>query len=174
MDSQLTDITEEVSAIHDLMKGEKKFFDEELGNTIKSGFLEGIQKLVEAEEKKDFYDKETTAIIKHHFGELVKKISGLKIDLSPLTEMFSEITKQNERILNLILSVPKPETNDSKYQELLSLTLEIVRKNNEFMQKSLTKETPVIKLEKKKQVEFVVTERDELTQRLTKGLFIEK
>lgn len=162
----LQHVAEELENLSDAISLEKKYFDEELGNTIKAGFVEAINKLIESESGKQFYDKELGSALKN----LVGKIGSLKLDLSPLTNVFTQIMDQNQKILNAILSAPKPETNDSKYQEIILMQ----QKNYELLQKSLIKEAPVVKLEKKKQIEFVVTERDEFTQRLTRGLFIEK
>lgn len=159
------------SGVSKLVDGEagKKYFDEELGNLIKATIIEAVQTFSETESKKEYYDKGIGEIIKNALGEVIKKISSIKIDLSPIMQISADITDQNERILNAILNVPKPETNDEKYQELLLKYQELFA---EVMKKAF-KETPIIKIEKKK-FEFTVTKRDELHNKIQEVVAIEK
>lgn len=91
---------------------------------------ETADKLIENDSKKVFYDKESGKTISTALAEIGKSLALLKqtpIDLSPL---ISELVKQNKAILEILNR--KPETNDSKYQELLKMTLSVIAKNKEI------------------------------------------
>jgi hypothetical protein len=149
---------------------EKEFYDKTIGEILKNA-LEGIsEKISDTESKKEYYDKAIGEILKTAFSELIKKISGIKIDFSPLVQLSADINEQNKKILDAILNAPKPETNDAKYQELILKYHQLL---SELM-KLMSKETPVVKIDKKRTLEFIVTERDSLTGKFTKGIAVEK
>lgn len=170
----IDDVVYELTSISDSLKTDRKYYDEELGNSIKAAVVEAVKEVIEAEAKLQFYDPEISGIIKNAIGEVAKKISAIKIDLSPIAKVLSDITDQYQEILKSVLNIPKPEANDLKYQEIINAISEMNKNQIELFQKMIVRESPVIKLEKKKQWDFYVSERDSMSQRISQVTAIEK
>jgi hypothetical protein len=121
----LEHIAEELGNVADALSVEKKYYDEGLGQMIQTSLSSLIEKIPDG-----YYDKTLGETIKGALTEAVVNISKLGrpiIDTAPLAKMFSGIMEQNNGILNAILNIPKPETS----KELI----ELIKKNNDFMQR---------------------------------------
>jgi hypothetical protein len=131
---------------------------------------DNLEKLVDKPEAPTpvFYDKDLGSAI---VTGITKLVAGMRqtIDLSPL---IAEIAKQNKAILDLMGRKPEKQ-DDSRYHELLKLTLAAIAKNNEFMQALLSRPqqaaaAPIVNLSKATEWEFY-TEKDKYGNFKTKA-----
>jgi hypothetical protein len=148
-------ISDEIAKIPDALSKlapdpDKKYYDENLGDVIKESVLSVLGKVSEVEAGKNYYYTEVVELVKDALVQVISKIGNPKIDLSPIMKMASDINADNKKILDAILNQPKPETNDSKYQELLMT----MQRTNELLIAVLAKkEAPVIDITPRKDVE---------------------
>jgi hypothetical protein len=92
---------------------------------------------------KSFYDEKLGQEICAAMAGIVKSLLALKpvqVDLSPL---IAEMVKQNKAILDII-SRKEAKHDDSKYQELLKMTLDVIARNNSFMQRMIDVPRPEV------------------------------
>jgi hypothetical protein len=163
----LSDISDELIEVSDAIK-EKKYFDEDLGKTIKESLNALIEKIDSSEKDKKYFDPELANIIKESLSETLVAISKMerpKIDMTPVIKIAAEISEQNKKLIDTVEKLTKPETNDKKYQELLKLSMELIAKNNEFLKNGLLSLT---KPDKKISTWEFVVERENYTQLIKK------
>jgi hypothetical protein len=108
---------------------------------IREDLVEALDKVVQAESGKKFFDPELTSVIKGVISGVIEKLLRVErpiinIDMKPIEKLASIIVDQNENILK-VLSEASSESDDFKYQELLKKVLELVNNSNEFFGKEI-------------------------------------
>lgn len=128
----------------------RQFSASSIGELIKT-LSENIVMLSDADGKKVYFDKDLVVKIKDSLTEVLKGLSESlkpeKVDYTPVLKIVSGIKQQNDGILQAMVNISKPETNDSKYQELLKVTMEMVARSNRFLEQGLTQIATLRKVE---------------------------
>lgn len=146
---QLQGISEGVNTIAN-KKDENKYFDETLAEKISEIVSAAVKQLMAGAEKK-YFDETLGTVLSKGIMDGLSSFSTLKIDVTPIMRMAVDISNQNKSILEAIMGIPQPETNDEKYQDLLKLTLTMIDKTNRFMQMYLERQSvPVIQEKEQK------------------------
>lgn len=100
-----------------------------IGN-MEESITDAIKKLAEREG----YDKELSETFKQYFTKTTEFITKFKaIDLTPMVNIASDISKQNVSILDLVGRLTHTQDNS----KLIALVTDMVGRNIEFIQKAL-------------------------------------
>lgn len=146
---QLQGISEGVIKIAE-KKDDNKYFDDTLAEKISEIVSAAVKQLMAGGDKK-YFDETLGEVISKAITDGMSNISKLQIDVTPVMRIAADISNQNRSILEAIRGIPKPETNDEKYNELLRMTLTMIEKTNRFMQIYLEKQSvPVIQEKEQK------------------------
>lgn len=90
---------------------------------------ETLQEAISELSKKDSYDKDLNKSIQDNFDKLIKAISGSKkIDLTPVVNIASDISKQNGSIMDMVGRLIHNQDNS----EMIKLVTDMVKRNNDF------------------------------------------
>jgi hypothetical protein len=179
----ISDVTKELQqiggSISTVVENEsyKKYYDESLAQVVKDAVLEVLVKFSTVEAGKNYYYNELVELIKNSMSEIIEKVAKTKPDMSPLIRIASEISNQNKEIINTLLSISRPDSNEQKYEGMLTLMMDVLKKNNEVLGKIvLHQQAQVINITPKKKMEweFDIVKREQHTGKIQKILAIEK
>jgi non-homologous end joining protein Ku len=129
------DITQELQEISSSLDkyftglSEKQFYDKDLSKTIKETIETVFAKKVDSK----YYDENLGEKISAAIAEASGKISLLKLDVSPVMKIGFEMIKQVKSMIDAFVNMPKPETNDDRYEGMLTLMIDALKKNNEML-----------------------------------------
>lgn len=152
---------------------EKQFYDKDLAITIKDTLEASFNKLIEQKN----YDETLGEKISTAIGEAVSKISRLQLDVSPVMKIGLDMVLAVKNMVTAFVMMPKPENNDTKYQEMFVVLIDVIKKNNDLLNRIIVKqEAKVIDItpQKKLKIEFKVTKRDQYSGKIDTFLAEEK
>lgn len=93
---------------------------ETFGKTISTSVSLFVEKITEAGAQNVIYQDRIHDLIKNEISHLIKRISTIKIDLSPIMQIAADISNNNKEILS-VLNTPKEDSGEAKYRELLAV-----------------------------------------------------
>lgn len=93
---------------------------ETFGKTISTSVSLFVEKITEAGSQNVIQQDKIHDLIKNEISNLIKRISTIRIDLSPIMQIAADISN-NHRIILSVLNTPKEDSGEAKYRELLAV-----------------------------------------------------
>lgn len=126
----------------------------EMGLDINTANLSGLIKLltesIDAQVKKEtqYFDPKLAESLKESIASVVRafaehKEQGLKfepninLNIEPVMAIANEIAKSNQSILTMITRMEETSKGEERFNALLTICMDMIKKNNEFLKKGI-------------------------------------